>query len=135
MPLAEPLRLHVTGCPNACAQYQIGNIGMMGTKVKVEGQVVDAYDIWIGGQMGRGAAFNHVVARRVPATECARRLEQLLLAFTKKRKPSEPFNDWCARVGDAEVARLLTTVPGAHKLDVEDVPVPKVPESEGPVYE
>ena len=136
VPMTEPLRLHITGCPNACAQYQVGHIGLMGSKTKVDGQIVDAYDILIGGQLGRGMQFNHAVLRKVPATECAKRLEQLLLAFTRQRQAHETFNGWCARVGDAELARLLTE--GAtHPLgdpDAADVPAPKVPEADGPVY-
>lgn len=132
--LEEPLRLHITGCPNACAQYQIGQIGLMGCKVKVDGQVVDAYDVYVGARLGRGAAFNHVVSRRVPATECAKRLEQLLLGYAAQRKGAERFTDWCARVGDAAVAQLLAGGQ-EHPLDVEDVPQPVVPESDGPVHE
>jgi ferredoxin-nitrite reductase len=132
--LEEPLRIHITGCPNACAQYQIGNIGLRGTKVKVDGQQVDGYEIAIGGQMGRGAAFNHAVVSRVPATDCAKRLEHVLLGYKKQRKGRETFNDWCRRVGDAKVVALLNDG-GTHPLaDVEEVPVPKVPEADGPVY-
>ncbi len=132
MPLDEPLRLHITGCPNACAQYQIAHIGLMGTTVKIDGQPVDAYDVWIGGQLGGEARFNHVVARRIPAAECAKRLEQLLLGFTRRRRSGESFNQWCQRVGDSELVNLLTGDDG-HPLDVEDVPMPKVPETDGPV--
>ena len=134
VPLDEPLRLHITGCPNACAQYQVANIGMMGSKTKVDGQIVDAYDILVGGQMGQGATFNHAILRKVPATECAKRLEQLLLGFKKQRKEGEVFNEWCKRVGDAELVKLLTSGDTHPLADVEDVPVPKVPESDGPVY-
>jgi len=131
VPLDEPLRLHITGCPNACAQYQIAHIGLMGSKTKVDGQIVDAYDILVGGEMGRGAAFNHPILRKVPATECAERLESLLLGFKTQRNPGEPFNAWCKRVGDARLLKLLTN--GHHPLEgAEDVPAPKVPESEGP---
>jgi sulfite reductase beta subunit-like hemoprotein len=132
--LDEPLRLHITGCPNACAQYQIGHIGMMGSKTKVDGQVVDAYDILVGGQVGHGMAFNHPVLRKIPATECAKRLEQLLLGFKAQRKPRESFNAWCARVGDGELVRLLTQGDEHPLADVKDVPAPKVPESDEPVY-
>ncbi|PIQ83482.1 MAG: ferredoxin--nitrite reductase [Candidatus Omnitrophica bacterium CG11_big_fil_rev_8_21_14_0_20_63_9] len=134
VPLDEPLRLHITGCPNACAQYQVANIGLMGSKTKVDGQVVDAYDICVGGQLGSGAAFNHAIVRKVPATECAKRLEQLLLGFKRQRKERESFNAWCKRIGDQEVLRLLTEG-AAHPLaEADEVPVPKVPESDGPVY-
>jgi len=134
--LEEPLRLHITGCPNACAQHQIAHIGMMGSKTKVNGQIVDAYDIFVGGQMGRGATFNHPVLRKVPAADCAKRLEALLLGFTRQRQAGESFNAWCARVGDQELAKLLTGGAG-HPLgdpDADELPTPKVPESDGPVY-
>ena len=134
VPLEEPLRLHITGCPNACAQYQIGHIGMMGSKTKVDGQIVDAYDIFVGGQMGRGAIFNHPILRKVPATECAKRLERLLLGFTAQRNAREPFNDWCKRVGDAALVKLLTDGPEHPLAEASDAPVPKVPESDEPVY-
>ncbi len=134
VPLDEPLRLHITGCPNACAQYQIGHIGMMGSKTKLDGQLVDAYDILIGGRMGKDAAFNHPILRKIPATECAKRLEQLLLGYLKQRKGREPFNDWCARVGDAELVKLLTGGKPHPLDDADDVPVPKTPEADGPVY-
>jgi len=134
VPLDEPLRIHITGCPNACAQHQIANIGMMGSKTKVDGQIVDAYDIFVGGQMGRGAAFNHAVLRKVPATQCAQRLERLLWGYKRQRREREPFNDWCRRVGDAALVKLLTEGDQHPLADAEDVPVPKVPESDGPVY-
>ena len=133
VPLEEPIRFHVTGCPNACAQYQIGTIGMMGSKTKIDGQIVDAYDIFVGGRLGRGASFNHAVLRKVPAAECQHRLEQLLLGYKRMRQAKESFNDFCARVGDAELVKLLTA--GRQSpVEVEDVPLPKTPESEGPVY-
>jgi sulfite reductase beta subunit-like hemoprotein len=131
--LEEPLRLHVTGCPNACAQYQIAHLGLMGSKTKVDGQVVDAYDIFVGGRLGRGMAFNHAVLRKVPATEVARRLEQVLVAFTRQRQGRESFTDWCARVGDEAVAQLLREG-GRHPLAVEEAETPNVPEADGPVY-
>jgi sulfite reductase beta subunit-like hemoprotein len=132
--LEEPLRLHITGCPNACAQYQVAHIGLMGSKTKVDGQVVDAYDILVGGRLGRGAAFNHAVLRKVPAAECGKRLEQLLLGFKRQRKGREPFNDWCGRVGDAELVRLLSEGESHPLAEAEDVPLPKTPEADGPVY-
>ncbi len=131
--LEEPLRIHLTGCPNACAQYQIGQIGLMGCKTKVDGQIVDAYDLYVGARLGQGAVFNHVVLRRVPATQIARRLEQLLLGYAAQRKGAERFTDWCARAGDAAVAKLLSD-DREHPLAVEDVPATMVPEPEGPVY-
>ncbi len=134
VPLEEPLRLHITGCPNACAQYQIGHIGLMGSKTKVDGQIVDAYDILIGGRLGQGAAFNHAVLRKVPAQDCAKRLEQLLLGYKAQRREREAFTDWAGRVGDEALVKLLSGGNGHPLAPEDDVPTPSVPESDGPVY-
>ncbi len=131
--LDEPLRLHITGCPNACAQYQIAHIGLMGSKTKVDGQIVDAYDILIGGQVGHEARFGHAVIRKVPAAECKHRLEALLVAFTKQRQPGEPFNAWSQRVGDAKLVEILSPAKGKAQ-EADGVDVPQVPEADGPVY-
>jgi ferredoxin-nitrite reductase len=31
--LEHPLNIHVTGCPNSCAQHYLGDIGLLGTGV------------------------------------------------------------------------------------------------------
>lgn len=111
--LDEPIRLHITGCPNACAQYQIAHIGLMGSKTKVGDQTVDAYDVLVGGQLGPEARFVHPIVRKIAATEIPERLRLLLEFFKKQRKSGEPFNGFCARVGDAKLAELLSGRTGA----------------------
>jgi len=121
--LDEPLRLHLNGCPNACAQYQTAHLGLMGSKTKVDGQLVEAYDIFVGGRLGQGARFNHAVLRKVPASECKVRLEQLLAGFARMRKVQESFAAFCDRVGDEEIVKLLA----ARKSPSDE-------NEEGPVY-
>ena len=45
--LDGPLNIHLTGCPNSCAQHYIGDIGLVGTKVQVseDGDQVEGYHI------------------------------------------------------------------------------------------
>ena len=105
--LEEPLRIHVTGCPNTCAQSPIGHIGLQGSKAKGGEETVEAYDVAVGGQLGRDRAFNHYVVRKIPAAEIKLRLEQLLLGYKKLRKNGESFNGFCQRIGDEGVAKLL----------------------------
>ena len=56
----QHLKLHVTGCPNSCGQHWIADIGIDGKKIKVDGQMVDAYYFCLGGSArspsGDGAA-------------------------------------------------------------------------------
>ena len=32
--LDQPLNIHLTGCPNSCAQYYVGDIGLLATRSK-----------------------------------------------------------------------------------------------------
>ena len=105
--LEEPLRIHVTGCPNTCAQSSIAHIGLQGSRARIDGRDVETYDVAVGGALGSDRAFNHFVIRKIPATEIKLRLEQLLLGYKRLRQPGESFNHFCQRVGDEGVVKLL----------------------------
>ena len=123
--LDEPLRIHITGCPNACAQYQIGHIGLMGSKAQVNGASVEAFDVLLGGQLGRDAGFVHPVVRKIPADQVAERLKRLLQAYLKQRKKGERFNDFCRRVGDSRLVELLSDAEGKAEAAPPGSPLPK----------
>lgn len=105
--LEEPLRIHISGCPNTCAQSPIAHIGLQGSQTKVGEKVVESYDVAVGGELGRSRSFNHFVVRKIPAIEVKRRLEQLLLGYKRSCTSGERFNDFCKRIGDEAVAKLL----------------------------
>ena len=48
----RPINIHVTGCPNSCAQHYIGDIGLEGTKVEVGEEMVEGYHLCVGGGYG-----------------------------------------------------------------------------------
>ena len=45
------LRVYVSGCPNSCAQHQIADIGLAGSKVRVNGKTVDGYQVFLGADL------------------------------------------------------------------------------------
>lgn len=48
--LDQPLNIHLTGCPNSCAQHYVGDIGLLATKVDAEGDTeVEGYHLIAGG--------------------------------------------------------------------------------------
>ncbi|MGH2757997.1 MAG: nitrite/sulfite reductase, partial [Actinomycetota bacterium] len=47
------MRIHISGCPNSCAQHQAADIGFAGCRVKVAGQVREGYQLFVGGRLGR----------------------------------------------------------------------------------
>ena len=45
------LRVFVSGCPNSCAQHQIGDIGLAGSKVRLNGRTTDGYQVYLGADL------------------------------------------------------------------------------------
>ena len=66
----DGLRLHLDGCPHACAQHWVGDLGFQGTTVRdEEGRRRQAYDVYLRGSLDRPAAIARPVFRRVPTEE------------------------------------------------------------------
>ncbi|NGM82372.1 nitrite/sulfite reductase [Paenibacillus sp. 7124] len=102
--LEENVRIHIIGCPNACGQKQIADIGLQGALVKTPEGMVEAFDIAIGGTLGGGAQgpaakFAQPLKGRVKADEVAGVLEQLLLFYKSERTADEGFHAFAERVG------------------------------------
>lgn len=47
-------RMCVSGCPNSCGIHELGGIGFMGMKVRVDGQIKDAFRLFVGGSASNG---------------------------------------------------------------------------------
>lgn len=77
--LNQPVRIHWTGCPNSCGQPQVADIGLMGTKVRRNGQTLEGVDIYMGGKVGKDARLGERVQQGVPCDELQEVLRQLLI--------------------------------------------------------
>jgi len=98
---AQDLRVHFAGCSSSCAQHQIADIGIEGVLKRVDGEMVEAMDIRIGGRLGPDPRFGTVVVRKVLAADLDAKLLQILDLFDRHRRPDEAFRAFAARVGDA----------------------------------
>jgi len=106
--LDEPINIHLTGCPNSCAQHYVGDIGLLATKVeKSEDEEVEGYHIVVGGGSGAELELGHEVCRSVPAEEVPQRIEAMLRAYLAQRRPSESFHEFTNRHSVEELTRLF----------------------------
>jgi sulfite reductase (ferredoxin) len=105
------LKLHVTGCPNDCGQHWIADIGLQGAKVKVDGRMADAYDVFLGGGVGGEQQFARRTGVRVPAAEVPDTLARLLRVYLRERAEGESIHEFCRRHSDAALRALLTGRP------------------------
>ena len=68
------LRVFVSGCPNSCAQHQIGDIGLAGSKVRVNGRTTDGYQVYLGADLDEheiGEVVGRVAERDLDAAVTA----------------------------------------------------------------
>ncbi|MFD0696290.1 nitrite/sulfite reductase [Paenibacillus sp. GCM10027628] len=108
--LDEEVRIHFIGCPNACGQKHIADIGLQGALIKTPEGMVDAFDIAVGGILGPGAQFNTTLKGRVKGDNVGPVLAQLILFFKESRNNGESFNDFFNRVGAGAFQEKLTQI-------------------------
>ncbi|KEF41486.1 MAG: ferredoxin--nitrite reductase [Cyanobium sp. CACIAM 14] len=84
--LPHAVRTHWTGCPNACGQPYMGQIGLMGAKARHEGQMVEAARIFLGGSMGSDPRLAELHHKGVPLSELPDVLESLLVEHFGARR-------------------------------------------------
>ena len=77
--LPHAVRMHWTGCPNACGQPYMGQIGLMGAKARHEGHMVEAVKIFLGGDMGADPKLAVLHDKGVPLSQLDDVLERLLI--------------------------------------------------------
>jgi sulfite reductase (ferredoxin) len=119
--LDPAVRINVNGCPNACAQYQVADIGLQGALARRGTEKVMGFQLHLGGRLGEDRTFGRRTAKPIAADEARFVLERILVAFRDERQADETFGAWVDR---QEPARLEALVGGAvERLEVPD-PVP-----------
>ena len=81
----KPLTMHWSGCPAACGNHLVADIGLLGKKIKVNGQVVEGVDIFVGGRSGPQAHLATKLLEDVPCTDLPRVLASLIPYHTREK--------------------------------------------------
>jgi ferredoxin-nitrite reductase len=93
--LDQPINIHLTGCPNSCAQHYVGDIGLQGVKVGTAG--VEGYNIVFGGGTGAQAGIGREVFKGISFDEVPRLLERVLKSYLARRNAGESFTEFTRR--------------------------------------
>lgn len=83
LPEALSLRMHWSGCPHACGLHHIADIGFQASRVRINGEIVDAADVFVGGKLGKDARLATKVMEGVPLSELAERLAPVVSALSR----------------------------------------------------
>ena len=98
---AGSLRLHLDGCPHACAQHWVGDIGFQGSTARDDAGVRhQAYEIYLRGSLGPEAAIGRPLFRRVPTGELDETVSGLIAGWIEHRGDGETFREFCDRSDD-----------------------------------
>lgn len=95
--LDSPINVHLTGCPNSCAQHYMGDIGLLGAKVKVNGESFEGYHVFVGGGFGSRASIGRLLYQGVSVQMLQSTMERIIEGFLRHRNPGESFHAFTAR--------------------------------------
>jgi ferredoxin-nitrite reductase len=104
--LDTPINIHLTGCPNSCAQHRVADIGLLGTPVQSASGSVEGYHVFIAGGVEQERGLGREFAQNVPFPQLPTLLERLLHVYQGHRNPGESFVDF-ARRHDINALRSL----------------------------
>jgi precorrin-3B synthase len=102
------LRINLNGCPNACAQYQVADIGLQGGIARLpDGRRVQGFILHIGGRLGEDAGFaRRVASKAMPADDARYAVERIVRAYAGERPADGTFAEWAAGQSDGRLAAL-----------------------------
>jgi NAD(P)H-nitrite reductase large subunit len=84
-PGGKLLTMHWSGCPAGCGNHAAADIGLLGKNVRVNGEIVDAVDVFVGGRSGPEARPGTKILEDVPCDELPQVLERLIPHLSGKR--------------------------------------------------
>ena len=93
-PDAAPVQIRMSGCPHACGVHRSGEIGLLGGRKRIDGQIVDVADIFAGGRLGDDPKLGEVAEQAVQTTELADHVAEQIRAvrgddaLTDRRAPA-----------------------------------------------
>jgi ferredoxin-nitrite reductase len=80
-----PITMHWSGCPAGCGNHLVADIGLLGKRIKRNGEVVDAVDIFVGGRAGPDPKLAVKLMENVPCDILPTVLEQVIPYHTRQK--------------------------------------------------
>ena len=81
----DAISMHWSGCPAGCGNHLVADIGFLGKKAKVNGVIVDAVDIFVGGRAGPHPKHATKIMENVPCDRLPQVLENIIPYHTRTK--------------------------------------------------
>lgn len=110
------LRVRISGCPNACGQHQVGDIGLTGQSTKgKDGRYSPHYSMLLGGVCGEDESrLGGRVPGRFAAEDVPRAVAAVARYYQDHRAAGELFGDFVDRVGIESVSQAAIDAAPSH---------------------
>ena len=111
--LDTPLNIHLTGCPNSCAQHYIGDLGLIATRVPFapdSDDTVEGFGIHIGGGYGPDARIAREIFPSTRLEDVPATVTRLLRAYLAHRKGAETFLAFASRHEIADIKTMCDAI-------------------------
>jgi len=107
-PQVQRLSIKASGCPNACGQHWIADLGFYGNARKIDGKEVPYYQLLLGGGYDEQGLMRFGLAvQSIPARLAPQAVTRVLDHFIANRQPGESFRQYVMR-HKVETFRALT---------------------------
>jgi sulfite reductase (ferredoxin) len=100
-----PFSIHINGCPNSCARFQVADIGLKGmVQAGDDGTLVEIFQVHLGGGLGTEPQLARKTrALKVRADELPEYVERLATRFLAQRDGDESFASWAHRADEDDL--------------------------------
>ncbi len=108
--VARDLRIHISGCPNACGRHPIADIGLHGVARRVNGRLMPHYVVQVGGRVAEGETRFAEGDTAVPAKNLPKLVRELVASF----RASSAYPDF-GKYLDESGRKLLASLAEKHQ--------------------
>lgn len=99
----SPIAIHVNGCPNSCARFQVADIGLKGVLVDRDGDSVEGFQVHLGGSLGQAAGFGRSPrGLRLAGDELGDYVERVLRRYADSGD-GRTFAEWAIEADEADL--------------------------------
>jgi NAD(P)H-dependent nitrite reductase large subunit len=85
LPADRRFTTHWSGCPAGCGNHPVADVGLLGKNIRVNGELIEAVDVFVGGSSGPDPKAGTKVLEDVPCDELPMVLERLVPFIIGKR--------------------------------------------------
>jgi len=117
----KELKIKISGCMNSCGQHGLAHIGFHGSSVKVNGNVVPAAQVMIGGGTlgnGKGKVAERVI--KVPTKRVLQVVDVVLADFKANKSEEQNFLSYYDQQGKDHFYRLLKPLADLTNLSADE---------------